>query len=56
MTDDPVSFETLSAYVDGELSPKEAARVGQAVAADPVLARQVSVLQALRAEIGRAHV
>ncbi|MFA7415890.1 MAG: hypothetical protein WC048_15550 [Rhizobium sp.] len=51
MTDDPVSFETLSAYVDGELSPKEAARVGQAVAADPVLARQVSVLQALRAGV-----
>ncbi len=51
MTDDVVSFETLSAYVDGELSPKEAARVGRAVAADSVLAQQVSVLQALRAGV-----
>lgn len=51
MTDGTVSFETLSAYVDGELSPRETARVGRAVAADPMLAQQVSVLQALRAGV-----
>jgi len=51
MTDDLVPFDLLSAYVDGELSPQEAARVARQVATDPELAGQLATLQELRAQV-----
>ena len=44
-----VSWDRLSAYVDDELSPNEAADVAAAVARDPRLAEQVATLSRLRA-------
>lgn len=46
-----LNWETLNAYVDGELSASEAARVADAVAQDPELARQVSLLTSLKASV-----
>jgi hypothetical protein len=48
MTDSRISFETLNAYVDGELDVAAAARVARAVAEDPALAREVAALSRLR--------
>lgn len=42
--------ETINAYVDGELSPVEAAQVAAAVARDRELASQVAILARLKAE------
>ena len=39
--------ETLSAYLDGELSPEEAARVEQALRADPALEAELTTLRAV---------
>ncbi len=39
--------ETLSAYLDGELSPEEAARVEQALRADPALETELTTLRAV---------
>jgi hypothetical protein len=44
-------FETLCAYVDGELSPDERARVARLVASDEAVARQVAVLQQMSAGV-----
>jgi anti-sigma factor RsiW len=44
-------FETLNAYVDGELAPAEAAEVARAVAGDPLLAHQVATLTRLKAAV-----
>lgn len=44
-----ISWDRLSAYVDDELSPGEAADVAAAVARDPRLAEQVATLSRLRA-------
>jgi anti-sigma factor RsiW len=46
-------FETLSAYVDGELSAEEAAHVAEAAVADPDVARDLSRLHALKAAVAR---
>lgn len=43
--------ETLMAYIDGELSEQEAARVALALAADPALAEQVEQQRRLRARL-----
>lgn len=43
-------WETINAYVDGELSPVEAAQVAAAVAQDRELASQVAILARLKAE------
>ncbi len=43
--------ETLMAYVDGELSPAEAARVESAIAADPEVAKAVERARALREQL-----
>jgi hypothetical protein len=51
MTIDP---ETLAAYADGELSPEDALKVEEAIAAHPDLARQVEAHRALRAQLA-AH-
>ncbi|HEY1124199.1 MAG TPA: hypothetical protein VGE65_01090 [Sphingobium sp.] len=51
MTIDP---ETLAAYADGELSPADAAKVEEAIAAQPDLAKQVEAHRALRAQLS-AH-
>ncbi len=44
-------FETLNAYVDGELDPGRAAEVARAVARDPGLADQVALLSRLRSAV-----
>lgn len=51
MTIDP---EMLAAYADGELSPADAAKVEEAIAAHPDLAKQVDAHRALRAQLS-AH-
>ncbi len=51
MTIDP---EMLAAYADGELSPTDAAKVEEAIAAHPDLAKQVEAHRALRAQLS-AH-
>lgn len=43
-----IEFETLNAYVDGELDAARAADVALAVAGDPALARQVAILSRMR--------
>jgi len=45
-------FETLNAYVDGELDAETAAEVARAVACDPALANQVALLSKLRSAVG----
>lgn len=50
-TDRTPDFETLNAYVDGELSAAEAADVAQLVARDPAVAKQVAVLSRLRSAV-----
>ncbi len=51
MSQDAISFEMLSAYVDGELDAADAAHVAAAAAADPKLATAIARLQALRASV-----
>ena len=51
MSDRSIGFETLNAYVDGELDPAAAAEVARSVANDPVLARQVAALSRLRSAV-----
>lgn len=46
-----IGFETLNAYVDGELNAAETADVAMAIAQDASLAQQVSVLTRLRSSI-----
>lgn len=46
-----ISEEDINAYVDGELSTEDAARVASAVASDPNLARQVAQLTELKAKL-----
>jgi anti-sigma factor RsiW len=47
-------WEQLNAYVDGELPPDEAADVAEAIAREPVLAREVAALTALKASVAQA--
>lgn len=47
-------WEQLNRYVDGELSPDEAATVAEAVARSPELAREIAALTALKAAVGDA--
>ncbi|TPE50946.1 hypothetical protein [Amaricoccus solimangrovi] len=51
MTQKPVSMEELSAYVDGELAPGQAARIARIAASDPETARRVAILRSLRAGV-----
>lgn len=51
MAEDDLNFETLSAYVDGELPADEAARVAQLAASEPRTARRLAALQQLRAGV-----
>lgn len=48
-----VEAKTLSAYVDGELSPAEAARVARAIAEDRDLATRVAVLARLKSVVAQ---
>ncbi len=54
MIDGPFSFESLNAYVDGELDKAAAAEVARAVAEDPWLARQVATLSRLRSALAES--
>jgi hypothetical protein len=47
----PVDDVVLNAYVDGELSPGEAARIALRLAQDPALARKVAELHRLKAGV-----
>ncbi|MDH5354801.1 MAG: hypothetical protein OEY09_10200 [Gammaproteobacteria bacterium] len=49
------SPEMLNAYIDGELSASESARVANAVAVDAELARQVAVLSSLKAVVASSN-
>lgn len=51
MSDGPVTFELLNAYVDGELNAATAAEVARAVADSPLLARQVSSISRLHSAL-----
>lgn len=46
-----ISEEEISAYIDGELPPDDAARVASAIASDAHLARQVAQLTELKAKL-----
>lgn len=46
-----ISDELLNAYVDGELGAEEAARLAQAAAGNPALARRIATLHHLRAGV-----
>ncbi len=46
-----IAWKALNAYVDGELSPADAAGVAKAVAEDTALARQVAYLTSLKARV-----
>ena len=48
-------WETLNAYVDGELSPNENADLANAIALDPVLAQQFATLSTLKATLAAAN-
>ena len=48
---DPVTEELLNAYVDGELSPDDDARVAQAIARDPGLAAHVATLSRVKSAL-----
>ena len=54
MSERRITFETLSAYVDGELDTASAAQVARAVAEDPVLAREVAALSRLRSAVAES--
>lgn len=48
----PISEETLQAYVDGELDAAEVARIDAALAADELLASRVEQARAIRTQLG----
>jgi len=50
----PIDLGRLGAYVDGELDVEERARVAEAVAQDPKVARQVMVLSRLKSSVSGA--
>jgi anti-sigma factor RsiW len=54
MSERRISFETLNAYVDGELDPGAAAEVARAVAEDAALARELSALSRLRSAVAES--
>lgn len=49
-----IDLETLGTYVDGELDVEDRARVAEAIADDPKLARQVMVLSRLKSAVADA--
>ncbi len=51
MNDDQITFESLNAYVDGEMDKATTAEVAHAVAGDPYLARQVAAISRLRSAL-----
>ena len=51
MNDHRPSDEELNAYIDGELSPDDRARVAQAVAGNPDLADRVAALAQLKSTV-----
>lgn len=51
MTSRRIGIETLSAYVDGELTPAEAADVARAAAQDRAIAAQIASLREMKAAI-----
>ncbi|MFN4098350.1 MAG: anti-sigma factor family protein [Pararhodobacter sp.] len=47
----PVTDETLNAYVDGALTSEDAARIAQCAASDPRIARRIALLYQLKAGV-----
>jgi hypothetical protein len=54
MTTAPPDWKMLNAYVDGELSPQDAAAVAKAAGRDPAIADQISLLYHLKGGINAA--
>jgi len=46
-----IDWQTINAYIDGALTPQDAAEVAKAVATDSVLAKQVATLTTLKAAV-----
>jgi len=55
MSEPKPDFETLNAYVDGELEPPAAAAVARAAAEDTDIAAQVAKLHAMKAAVRNAY-
>ena len=53
MSREDIDYETLNAYVDGELDAVRAADVMAAAARDPAVARELSALSQLKASLGQ---
>jgi len=51
VSEDRIDFETLNAYVDGELDLARRAEIADAIAREPHLARQVAALSRLKSEV-----
>lgn len=54
MSEDRIDFETLNAYVDGELDLARRAEIADAIAREPHLARQVAALSRLKSEVAES--
>jgi anti-sigma factor RsiW len=54
VAEEPIDLGLLGAYVDGELDVEERARIAEAVAQDPEVARQVMVLSRLKSTVSGA--
>ncbi|MBL4691442.1 MAG: hypothetical protein JKY68_08310 [Rhodospirillales bacterium] len=54
MSDRPITFEVLNAYVDGELDASAMADVAHAVSEDSDLARQVAAISRLHSVLAES--
>ena len=54
MSERLISFETLNAYMDGELDTAAAAEVARALAESPALARELAALSRLRSAVAES--
>lgn len=55
VSDGEISWDTLNAYFDGELTPRDAAEVAAAIARDPRLAERLATLSHLHATTRLQH-
>lgn len=53
MRNERVDFESLNAYIDGELDLARRAKIAEAIARGPLLAQQVAALTRLKSEVAK---